>query len=829
MHSRLVALFTLAFVLYVVASLGAAGVALDVGVLSIALMAVISALGPVFFASRRAREAARESPGPVLVSELSTAQAVGLAGFLSTATHGMSSEILTALALPAVSIAVLRLSLRVPDAPPRLRRKLPIAVAAVLVAALGALAGVIAAWPPVWISGRALIAPQRWAQLPLLAGALCTVAALALRLLRRRLGSDAQALAANLWASIGTGCAVVAFAGFALLRRAGHGAEAQLLLALAAAALLVGHGWTIAPARVRVASAWARELFASLLAFTLALAAVLPAREWLIFPGGPIWLSVPLVLLFLVARRSLRALGSRVLAPHGGALLLAIEEARAGALGASDFADFAARVLKPLRRAGKLPETAPRLISFDPPRVAQLDAAGFARMTEQALPHAITARLTERPGDALVHRELAVLLPRRPELVAVVKALDELDALCVIPLVSEGELEGALLVARGARREPPTLEELLELERLASHLAPISAGFFALERARLRADLLSRQRAELVLSSERLEAELSEQRKQSTAVRAGLGLPLPARDPVQYSSVMRELDAQLARVAPHDVPVLLWGETGLSLAQVAQSTHRASGRGHEPFVIVDAAELNLESAAARLFGGGSDKPGLLELIGAGTLLLLDVCALPRALQHALAQLLEERLVRPTRGASSAPFHGRLVATARRPLRELLEAEALAPELAHWFARTSYRVPPLRERPDDLESLLLLALDRASRVLGKPTKGVAAEALKALLEYDWPGNEVELSSIVERAVSRAEGVRITFGDLPPLAAFATLGSSGSFAEQEREILRRALRNAGGNRTEAARALGLKRGIFIEKLRSLTVDDPTNAEN
>jgi DNA-binding NtrC family response regulator len=123
----------------------------------------------------------------------------------------------------------------------------------------------------------------------------------------------------------------------------------------------------------------------------------------------------------------------------------------------------------------------------------------------------------------------------------------------------------------------------------------------------------------------------------------------------------------------------------------------------------------------------------------------------------------------------------------------------------------------------------LALDRAARVLGKPAKGVEAEALKALIAYDWPGNETELVSVVERAVARAEGERIAYRDLPALPAFATFTSSGSFAEQEREILRRALSNAGGNRTQAARALGLKRGILLEKLRLLGVDDPTSAEN
>jgi len=832
MPSCLVALFAFAFVLYVVASLGAAGVALDFGVLSIALVASANALLPL----RLARASGSHGmQGASLVGWLGTALALGLSGFLSLAAHGILGELLCAVALPVAALFVLRLALRVPDAPPRLRRKLPIAVAAVTVSSLGALAGLIAALPPVWIGSRALIAPYGWALVPLWAALVCTGLALVLRVLRRRLGSDAHALAANLWATLGIATGVLTFAAFALLRRAGlGGTHVHALLALAAALLSVGHVWALAPRRVRVASTWARELFAGSTAFVLVaggfvlLLAALPQ-----LPRDAAWLALPFVLVFLATRRLVRRVGQRLFAPHGGLLLDAIEQARRAAFGASDYAEFAARVLKPLRRAGSLPETAPQLLSFDPPRLAQLDAAGFARISDHTLAAAITGRLTQLPGEPIVRSELSVLLPRRPELAALVRALDELDVLCAVPLIANGQIEGALLVARGARRDAVTLEELLELDRLASDLTPIAAGFLALERLHLRADQLAAQRAQLVLRNEEQANDLDDLRAQMAAVKSGLGLPLPERDPVQYSAAMRAQTELLLRAAPHDVPLLLCAETGLSLSPIAQSIHRASGRAEEPFVILDSAELSSpEAALSRMFGVGvaaDAKPGLLELIGGGTLLLLDVCALPREVQLALADVFEERRVRPLRSHASYPFEGRVVCTARRPLAELLETGALVPELGRWLTSTHFQVPPLRERPEDLESLLLLALDRAARVLGKPAKGVEAEALKALIEYDWPGNETELVSIVERAVARAEGERITYRDLPALPAFATFTSSGSFAEQEREILRRALKQAGGSRTEAARALGLKRGILVEKLRRLGVDDPTSAEN
>jgi transcriptional regulator of acetoin/glycerol metabolism len=116
---------------------------------------------------------------------------------------------------------------------------------------------------------------------------------------------------------------------------------------------------------------------------------------------------------------------------------------------------------------------------------------------------------------------------------------------------------------------------------------------------------------------------------------------------------------------------------------------------------------------------------------------------------------------------------------------------------------------------------LLALDRAGRVLGKNVPGLSPEALNALKDYPFPLNHYELELLIERAVAEATGLRVELADLPPLPrGNATLGS---FLDQERDILRRALEQAGGNRTRAARALGLKRTTLIEKLRRLGIDE------
>jgi DNA-binding NtrC family response regulator len=822
MQLRLVALLALAFVLYVVASVGAAGGALDVGVLSLTAAAALSALAPLWV---RPREAA----GTKLVATLGVAQALGLAFHVAQAIHALAAEIAGALALSLIGALVFALAQRVPDEPPRLR-KVPLLPVALVLSLAGALLGVLSAWPPIWVGERVWIAPHRWSLAPAASAGLCLLAALALRLGRGRLGSSARALAGSTWAALGIGVALLAFPLSLLLDLLGHALASALLLALAAAALLLGHAWTLSPSRAQVAGGWARELCAAALALACSLAlAVLAARQL----GALAWWSgLPLVLVYALVASAARPFVTRLFAPSGGRLLRAVREARQQARQSVDYTDLASRVLKPLRRAGRVPESAPLLVSFDPARIAQLDAAGFARLRDQQLPPALVAHLQKHPGEPIVLSELRSILPRRPELGPLVRALQELDALCVLPLIFLEQLEGALLIARGKRRDRVALEELLALEQLTLELAPLAAGFRTLERAHTRADRAERARAELALGLEEQALQLAELRAQAAATKAALGLPLSAPRAVQYSPSMRALSAQLESVAPHDVPVYLWAETGVAVAPVAHALHLQSGRGSEPFVIFDCAALPADAARARLFGvgsGASEQPGLCELIDRGTLLLSDVAALDGSVQRALTALLEERVIRPLNSHASHTFQGRLMVTATRPLRELVEASALTPELARWLERSVQRVPPLRERPEDLESLLLMALDRAARVHGKPARGVDGQALRALLEYTWPGNDAELASVVERAVIAAPGPRIALRDLPPFAPPGGRVIVSSFVDQEREILRRALALSYGDRTRAARSLGLKRAVFVEKLRELGVDDPTTAEN
>jgi len=278
---------------------------------------------------------------------------------------------------------------------------------------------------------------------------------------------------------------------------------------------------------------------------------------------------------------------------------------------------------------------------------------------------------------------------------------------------------------------------------------------------------------------------------------------------------MRTLHARLDELAPSATPVLLVAERGIPLASLARRLHETGGRAEQPFVTQDCSALRPEDTLALLRGDTELKRlGLLELAGEGTLLLTELPALSLPAQRALADAMSERKFR-------------IVASCRRDPDALVADGALVPELRERF-RARLRVPALRERPEDLPSLCLFALDRSARVLGRSPCGLDPEAQARVLAYDWPGNQVELDAVIERAVAAAEGPRVSVRDLTRAGVPATTAREGhpldgSLERVERRALRRALERTAGNKSEAARLLGLKRTTFLDMLRRHKLDD------
>lgn len=814
-----VALLTSAFALYLVALAAAGGAPENVGMLALLSVSLWSAFVHLWIKRDDLSRA------PALVRTQAVMVSLTLASALAIEAYSLLGELTFAVSLSLLGFVTLELAVTAPDVPARLSRHVGSLGVTRMLSLVAAACGVLAALPPVTMFGATLIFPPVLRLAPLVYALSAFSLATLVRLFRRRLGSDTRALSGNVWPTIGLCVALGLSAAGGALRVLGAEAygEQEVLFASAAFLLVLGHLWLVSTRKAKVAYAWARELWALTLALSLAGGATI----WLALRVGQAW-PIALVsgllftVLFELGRRGLSALSRRVLAPHGGRLLSAIVEIRESSLSALDHLETCAEVLRPLRRAAASPEAAPVIYTFHPAREVRLDAAGFARSTARPMPEALRKRLEAAPGAPIVRADVRQLLPRRPELRQLLWALDELSALCVLPLVTDGNLEGALVVAQGDRRDPLSLEELDALENLTRFLAPALSTMASTERLGAR---LSEREHEHELALEMLR----DSEDQLAAVRAELSLLKEStsaltryREPVRYSPKMRALCAQLVEVAPQDTPLVLVTEAGCEALELSAFIHRHSGFREGPLVVYDCADIEGDPLLTLCGQGGTPRRlGLLELAAEGSLVLCNIGSLPPSAQVALSAALSERRATPVGSSLWYPLRTRLIATSRTPIEELLMHNVLGPELGRWLAPSSYWVPPLRECPEDIESLALFALDRAGRVLGKNVPGLSPDALSALKEYDFPDNHRELLSVVERAVARAPGVRVEVSDLPPLPRGTLV--LGSFIEQEREILRQALHRAGGNRTRAARALGLKRTTLLEKMRKLGLDE------
>jgi DNA-binding NtrC family response regulator len=208
-------------------------------------------------------------------------------------------------------------------------------------------------------------------------------------------------------------------------------------------------------------------------------------------------------------------------------------------------------------------------------------------------------------------------------------------------------------------------------------------------------------------------------------------------------------------------------------------------------------------------------------------LLLDLPALPRNVQRRLATTLMTGIARPAGGGASYRVHTRILASTRRPLPELVEQGRCEPELATPFEAFACRVPPLRECPEDFESHVLIAIDQACRRLARELLGIEQDALARLREEHWSENVAQLQTVLDRAAACAGGARITIADLDRSHALAASGHplEGDLEEIERRALVHALSRAGGNKSEAARLLGIPRTTLLDKLRRFKLDDAT----
>ena len=306
------------------------------------------------------------------------------------------------------------------------------------------------------------------------------------------------------------------------------------------------------------------------------------------------------------------------------------------------------------------------------------------------------------------------------------------------------------------------------------------------------------------------------------------------------SRAMSELLKQLDKVVDTRVSVLIEGETGTGKELIAASVHYRSKRKDKLFVAQNCAAFPENLLESELFGhkrgaftGATDeKKGLFEIADGGTLFLDELGELPLSLQAKLLRALQEGEIRPIGATASKQVNVRIVAATNRNLETEVKAGRFREDLYYRLKVFPIRVPPLRERRDDIAPLAVFFLARYTREMGKSVPGFAQETLEILSAYDFPGNVRELENEVQRLVIQADdGSFLTPELLSPrvrqiesvlLSAGAAKGSLKEMVDQvERHILIEALRDHGNNKTAAAKTLGITREGLHKKLKQLGV--------
>jgi len=298
---------------------------------------------------------------------------------------------------------------------------------------------------------------------------------------------------------------------------------------------------------------------------------------------------------------------------------------------------------------------------------------------------------------------------------------------------------------------------------------------------------------------------------------------------VARSEAMREALRLAGRVAATDANVLVTGESGVGKDALGLFLHAMSRRAMSPFVKIDCAALPTELLEAELFGyergaftgATAAKPGRLEAAHKGTLVLDEVAHLSRDAQAKLLRVIERREFERLGGRRTVRVDARLLALTNVDLDDAVRRRAFREDLFYRLNVVRIHVPPLRERREDIEPLAEKFLAAYAAKHGRPARRFDEGALAAFAAYDFPGNVRELANIVERAVIVAEGASVDGGDLPE-AVLVAAGSRSrrarrpTLAELEDEYIREVLASSGGNKSEAARVLGISRKNLYERL-------------
>jgi DNA-binding NtrC family response regulator len=339
----------------------------------------------------------------------------------------------------------------------------------------------------------------------------------------------------------------------------------------------------------------------------------------------------------------------------------------------------------------------------------------------------------------------------------------------------------------------------------------------------------------------RKELDVQKVRDENRTLREALGKRYHYQNIIARSAKMQEVLAIVARVAPTNSTVLLGGESGVGKDLIARAIHQNSRRASGPFIKINSTAIPDNLFESELFGfekgaftgANTSKPGKFELADKGSLFLDEIGDVPAPIQVKLLRVLQEREFERLGGTRTIKVDVRLVAATNKDLRAALEQGTFREDLYYRLNVVPIDIPPLREHKEDIPELVQHFLARFVHENGKEIETITPAALKLLMDYHWPGNVRQLENSIERAVALSSDLVIDVDDIhldsgpsrttAASATTAILPEGVTLEQWEDEIIREALRRANGNKSQAARMLGLSRNALRYRLSKIGVPD------
>jgi DNA-binding NtrC family response regulator len=333
--------------------------------------------------------------------------------------------------------------------------------------------------------------------------------------------------------------------------------------------------------------------------------------------------------------------------------------------------------------------------------------------------------------------------------------------------------------------------------------------------------------------------EVRKLREENRDLKEQLGHRYKFENIIGHSAPMQEIFATILRVAPTRATVLLCGESGVGKDMIARAIHHHSPRKDKPFVKINCTSIPENLMESELFGyekgaftgANVSKPGKFEAANTGTVMLDEIGDVPPAIQVKLLRVLQEREFERLGSNRIQQTDVRVVAATNVDLRAALEQGTFREDLYYRLNVVPMNIPPLRERKEDIPYLV----DHFVKKFGGE---ISEGALERLVSYHWPGNVRELENVIERSILLAKGPRVEADDIKiesgigraraAFSAEAFLPEGMTLDQYEQSIIREALKRANGNKSQAARLLGLSRNALRYRLSKIGIADEVDKE-